>query len=314
MDELFGVRTDGLLEDGYLQPPHAPHPITGGLGRETHIFGGSRVSATRGTVLAQVEPQQPPLQSEGAMLDAIVAHQSGRGRTILFAPDLITSVLHIHQGKTVKPLPPRESAGAPAASILDPDRDGDLIRIDDIDDLYYSGAESDQEGRTQYNRPRLAVANGGRPARAAPARHLSPAQQRRRDPARPLVLAPRALFDCPHVPRFRRKPRKPRLDSLRPPAGARRPSDLVYDARARLPPRILRHTHPVHLRNRPPLRHRQRAAARGPPLEPDGLRLAARRALLRDRPHRHRLQQEPRPRLAGPPRVLPLVPGQRHPD
>ncbi len=152
MDELFGVRTDGLLEKGYLQPPHEPHPITGALGRETHIFGGSRVTATRGTVLAQVEPQQPPLQSEGAMLDAIVAHQSGRGRTILFAPDLITSVLHIHQGKTIKPLPPRESAGAPAASILDPDRDGDLIRIDDIDDLYYSGAESDQDGRAQYNR------------------------------------------------------------------------------------------------------------------------------------------------------------------
>ncbi len=152
MDELFGVRSEGPLDDGYLQPPQARHPVTDGLGREIHVFGGSRVTATGGAVLAQVEPLRPPPQSNRAMHDAIIAHSTGRGRTILFAPDLVTSILHIHQGKPILPTPPRESTGTPAGSILDPDRDGDHIDIDDIDDLYYSGAESDQHGTTQYNR------------------------------------------------------------------------------------------------------------------------------------------------------------------
>jgi len=152
LDDLFGVRTEGLLDDGYLQPPQTQHPVTDALGREIHLFGGSQVAAVQGTSLARVEPLQPPPQSGGTLHDAVVAHNTGRGRTILFAPDLVTSILHIHQGKSIVPSPPRESAGTPAGSILDPDRDGDYIDIDDIDDLYYSGAESDQQGRTQYNR------------------------------------------------------------------------------------------------------------------------------------------------------------------
>ena len=152
MDDLFGVQTVRLLEEGYLQPPAAPHPATGGLSREIHIFGGSLVKAVAGTALAQVVPILPAHQADGAASDAVVAHTSGRGRTLLFAPDLVTSVLHIHQGKPVVPTPPRESAGTPAGSILDPDRDGDLIEIDDIDDLYYSNGERLQDGRTHYNR------------------------------------------------------------------------------------------------------------------------------------------------------------------
>ena len=152
MDDLFGVQTVRLLEEGYLQPPAAPHPATGGLSREIHIFGGSLVRAVAGTALAQVVPILPAHQADGAASDAVVTHNSGRGRTLLFAPDLVTSVLHIHQGKTVVPIPPRESAGISVGSILDPDRDGDLIEIDDIDDLYYSNGERLQDGRTHYNR------------------------------------------------------------------------------------------------------------------------------------------------------------------
>ena len=152
MDDLFGVQTDGQHEEGYLQPPPAPHPVTGALRREIHLFGGTRVTATAGAALAQVEPIQPPPPSDGAMSDAIVSHASGRGHTLLFAPDLVTSVLHIHQGKSIIPAPPREAAGSPAGSILDPDRDGDLIEIKDIDDLYYSYATTGEDGRTQYNR------------------------------------------------------------------------------------------------------------------------------------------------------------------
>ena len=151
MDELFGVQTVRLLEEGYLQPPAAPHPVTGGLSREIHIFGGSLVKAVAGTALAQVAPILPLHQADGAPADAVVAHASGRGRTLLFAPDLVTSVLHIHQGKPVVPISPRESSGTPAGSILDPDRDGDLIEIEDIDDLYYSGGIPLQDGRTFYN-------------------------------------------------------------------------------------------------------------------------------------------------------------------
>ena len=151
MDELFGVQTVRLLEEGYLQPPAAPHPVTAGLSREIHIFGGSLVKAVAGTALAQVVPIQPLHQADGAPADAVVAHASGRGRTLLFAPDLVTSVLHIHQGKPVVPIPPRESSATPAGSILDPHRDGDLIEIEDIDDLYYSGGIPLQDGRTFYN-------------------------------------------------------------------------------------------------------------------------------------------------------------------
>ncbi len=151
MDDLFGVQTVRLLEEGYLQPPAAPHAVTGGLSRETHVFGGSLVKAASGTALAQVDPIQPPPHADGAASDAVVAHASGRGRTLLFALDLVTSVLHIHQGKPVVPIPPRESSATPAGSILDPERDGDLVRIEDIDDLYYSGGIPLQDGRTYYN-------------------------------------------------------------------------------------------------------------------------------------------------------------------
>jgi len=151
MDDLFGVQTVRLLEEGYLQPPAAPHAVTGGLSRETHVFGGSLVKAASGTALAQVDPIQPPPHADGAASDAVVAHASGRGRTLLFALDLVTSVLHIHQGKPVVPIPPRESSGTPVGSILDPDRDGDLVEIEDIDDLYYSGGIPLQDGRTYYN-------------------------------------------------------------------------------------------------------------------------------------------------------------------
>ena len=151
MDDLFGVQTVRLLEEGYLQPPAAPHPVTGGLNREIHVFGGALVKAASGTALAQVAPIQPPPHADGAACDAVIAHASGRGRTLLFASDLITSVLHIHQGKPVVPIPPRESSGSPTGSILDPDRDGDLVEIEDIDDLYYSGGIPLQDGRTYYN-------------------------------------------------------------------------------------------------------------------------------------------------------------------
>ena len=151
MDELFGVQTVRPLEEGYLQPPAAPHAVTGALSREIHVFGGTQVRAASGASLAQVEPIQPPSHADGPASDAVVTHSSGRGRTVLFAIDLVTSVLHIHQGKPVVPTPPRESSGSPSGSILDPDRDGDLIEIDDIDDLYYSGGIPLQDGRTYYN-------------------------------------------------------------------------------------------------------------------------------------------------------------------
>ncbi len=151
MDDLFGVQTVRLLEEGFLQRPAAPHPVTGGLNREIHVFGGALVKAVSGTALAQAAPIQPAPHADGAASDAVIAHASGRGCTLLFAPDLITSVLHIHQGKPVVPIPPRESSASPAGSILDPDRDGDLVEIEDIDDLYYSGGIPLQDGRTYYN-------------------------------------------------------------------------------------------------------------------------------------------------------------------
>ncbi len=146
------MQTHGHLEEGYLQPPRDPHPVTGGLRREIHLFGGSQVAATTGAALAQVQLIQPAPDTDGAITDAVVTHSYGNGRPLLFAPDLITSVAHIQQGKPVVPNPPRESAGTPAGSILDPDRDGDVIEIADVDDLYYSHAGRGEDGLPHYNR------------------------------------------------------------------------------------------------------------------------------------------------------------------
>ena len=149
LDDLFGVQTDGQLDEGYLQPPGDPHPVTAGLRREIHVFGGSRVTATAGVALSQVTPIG---QTNNAAVDAVVTHASGRGRTLLVAPDLITSVCHIQQGKPVVPEAPREAAGTPSGSILDSVRDGDVVDIDSVDDLYYSHASRGEDGLIHYNR------------------------------------------------------------------------------------------------------------------------------------------------------------------
>ena len=149
LDDLFGVQTDGQLDEGYLQPPGDPHPVTAGLRREIHVFGGSRVTATAGAALSQVTPIG---QTNNAAVDAVVTHASGRGRTLLVAPDLITSVCHIQQGKPVVPEAPREAAGTPSGSILDSVRDGDVVDIDSVDDLYYSHASRGEDGLIHYNR------------------------------------------------------------------------------------------------------------------------------------------------------------------
>ena len=155
MDALFGVQTLGHLEEGYLQPPRVPHAVTGGLQREIHLFGGSQVATTTGETLAQVEPVQPAPRKDGIVADAVVSHATGHGRTLLFAPDLVTSVVHIQQGQPVVPTPPRESNGTTAASILDADRDGDDIEIAEMDDLYYSHAGRGEDGLPHYNRRTL---------------------------------------------------------------------------------------------------------------------------------------------------------------
>jgi len=144
MDALYGCQTQGNLGEGFLQAPGLPHPVTGGLGREIHVFGGSRVQATYGTALARIETQ------DGAGSDAIVEHAVGSGRTLLFAPDLVTSVLHIQQSRTTVPVPPRETARTPPA--LDPDRDQDEVEITEIDNLSPPDPHPGPDGKVHYNR------------------------------------------------------------------------------------------------------------------------------------------------------------------
>ena len=138
MDALFGCQTGGFLQAGFLQVPGQPHAITGGLKRETHVFGGSHVAATAGKVLAQEELPAPEPGSAPTRVDAIIEHQVGHGYTLLFAFDLVASVLHIQQGKPVVPKPPREWAGTPQGCILDPDRDRDTVEMTHVDNEYYS--------------------------------------------------------------------------------------------------------------------------------------------------------------------------------
>ena len=147
LDALFGCETQGRLAGGYLTVPGLPHPVTDGMRRDVHVFGGSHVRATKGTALAGVEI------ADGETSDAIIEHSVGRGRTLLFAPDLMTSVVHIQQGMEVVPAPPREGSFLSlAACVLDWERDRDEVEIDKIDDLFYSGAQRGADGLPVYER------------------------------------------------------------------------------------------------------------------------------------------------------------------
>ena len=96
LSELFGVTGRRPLMEGWIQVTASDHPVTSGLRSSLHVFGGYAVTAGSGKTLAQIDSGR-----QGAKGSAIVENQFGKGRTILLAPDLIFSIVHIQQGVSV---------------------------------------------------------------------------------------------------------------------------------------------------------------------------------------------------------------------
>ncbi len=96
LDELFGVSDVRRLAEGWIKVTATDHPLTAGLRSSLHVFGGYTVKPGSATSLAEVELGNGKMKGS-----AILEHRSGKGRTILLAPDLLFSIVHIQQGLPV---------------------------------------------------------------------------------------------------------------------------------------------------------------------------------------------------------------------
>ncbi|HEY0076131.1 MAG TPA: hypothetical protein VGB77_18665 [Abditibacteriaceae bacterium] len=108
MDEILGavpvapsyVSWGGKLRslgEGYFKVTQEAHPVFHNLSRPLHFFGGITVEATSATCLATV------LDAHGnpTATPALLENRRGAGRTLLLAPDVTGTVVHIQQGIAV---------------------------------------------------------------------------------------------------------------------------------------------------------------------------------------------------------------------
>lgn len=107
MADAFGVEVEGpsysgwgttigVLGEGYMRAA-TQHPILDHVSLPLHFFNGLPVRAETGEVLATVlnaHQQETPRA-------ALVEHRTNRGRTLLLAPDVTGTVVHIQQGTAV---------------------------------------------------------------------------------------------------------------------------------------------------------------------------------------------------------------------
>ena len=104
LDDVFGVKSETPLGDGWLKVKAAEHPVTRGLRSALHVFGGYTCVPGSATALADAEAGNH-LARGGAILE----NRFGRGRALLLGPDLLFSIVHIQQGISVlqdgKPAP-----------------------------------------------------------------------------------------------------------------------------------------------------------------------------------------------------------------
>ncbi len=104
LGKIFGVDGQHPLAEGWIRVTAEDHAITSGLRSSLHVFGGHAVTASTATSLAELDSGR-----QGPKGSAIVENRFGKGRTILLAPDLIFSIVHIQQGVPVlqdgKPAP-----------------------------------------------------------------------------------------------------------------------------------------------------------------------------------------------------------------
>ena len=104
LDEVFGVKSESPLAEGWLKIKPGDHPVTRGLRSSLHVFGGCTCVPGSATALADAE-----VGNHAARGGAILENRFGQGRALLLGPDLIFSIVHIQQGVSVlqdgKPAP-----------------------------------------------------------------------------------------------------------------------------------------------------------------------------------------------------------------
>ncbi len=96
LNEVFGITGRRASADGWIKVTAEDHPVTSDLRSSLHVFGGYAVTAGSARPLAGLEAGP-----QGAKGSAIVENLFGKGQSILLAPDLIFSIVHIQQGVPV---------------------------------------------------------------------------------------------------------------------------------------------------------------------------------------------------------------------
>ena len=92
LDEVFGVKGEHPLAEGWLKVKAESHPLTRGLRSSLHVFGGYTFVPSSATALANAEAGSHVAHG-GAILD----NRFGKGRALRLGPDLIFSIVHIQQ-------------------------------------------------------------------------------------------------------------------------------------------------------------------------------------------------------------------------
>jgi hypothetical protein len=104
LEEVFGVKSERPLAEGWLKVSAGDHPVTRGPRSSLHVFGGYTFAPAAATALADAE-----IGNHIARGSAILDNRFGKGRALLLGPDLIFSIVHIQQGVSVlqdgKPAP-----------------------------------------------------------------------------------------------------------------------------------------------------------------------------------------------------------------
>jgi hypothetical protein len=104
LEEVFGVKSETPLAEGWLKIKAGDHPVTRGLRSSLHVFGGRICVPGSATALADVEVGNHVLRG-----GAILENRFGQGRAMLLGPDLVFSIVNIQQGIRVlqdgKPAP-----------------------------------------------------------------------------------------------------------------------------------------------------------------------------------------------------------------
>ncbi len=96
LDEIFGVSSRSPLAESWLKVTAPDHLVTAGLRSSLHVFGGFAVKTGSAATLAELDAG-----NQAAKGSAIVENRYGQGRTLLLAPDMIFSIVHIQQGLPV---------------------------------------------------------------------------------------------------------------------------------------------------------------------------------------------------------------------